>query len=336
MFSDPPQKDPGESKSHFLGWNARSCKKIEHNNPQIKFCFRIIMWIAFCIFTGISVASAQSKIKGLITDNENVPLSGASITNKESHFTTLANSNGGFDIDANIGDVLIISFVGYQARQIRILNDSIVRVILKISSSNLEQVIVTGYTSQKAKEITGSIATVTPKDLLAVPAGQVEQMLQGRVAGLNVITQALPGSSTLISLHGYGNFGNVTPLYIIDGTPGNINDLNPYDIESLQVLKDAGAASIYGVRGANGVIVITTKKGKSGNMNISYENYFGWQQPLQKGYDLLNPQEMADVTWNAYKNSGQPLMHPQYLNNPTTSMPMLPDYVLAGTRGGLF
>ena len=128
------------------------------------------------------------------------------------------------------------------------------------ATSNLDEVVVTGYTSQKVKEITGSVAIVKPKELTAVPAGQVENMLQGRVAGLNVVNTGQPGQGAQISLGGYGNFGNTTPLYIIDGVQGDINSLNPNDVESLQVLKDAGSASIYGVRGANGVIVITTKR----------------------------------------------------------------------------
>ena len=134
-----------------------------------------------------------------------------------------------------------------------------------------------------------------------MPAGQVEQMLQGRVAGLNVITSGEPGSASNIRLHGIGNFGDVTPLYIVDGVEGNINSLNPYDIESVQVLKDAGAYSIYGVRGANGVIVVTTRKGKSGKTKLTYDFYFGYTKPLEKGFDLLTPQENADILWMALK-----------------------------------
>src|SRR5204863_4533137 len=126
----------------------------------------------------------------------------------------------------------------------------------------------------------------------------------GRVAGLNIITSGEPGTPATIRLHGIGNFGDVTPLYIIDGVQGDVNLINPYDIESLQVLKDAGAYSIYGVRGANGAIIITTKKGKSGKAKISYDFYIGVQQPLKKGLDLLNPQEQADLEWLRFKNSG--------------------------------
>jgi TonB-dependent SusC/RagA subfamily outer membrane receptor len=128
-------------------------------------------------------------------------------------------------------------------------------------------------------------------------------MLHGKVAGLTVINSGEQGSPSQVYLHGISNFGDVRPLYIIDGVEGDIDNMNPYDIESIQVLKDAAAYSIYGVRGANGVIVFTTKKGKSGKAKLSYEFYVGHQQPLPKGPDLLNPQEQADLEWMAFKNS---------------------------------
>ena len=119
-----------------------------------------------------------------------------------------------------------------------------------------------------------------------MPAGQVEQMLQGRVAGFTVITSGMPGSPSNVRIHGIGNFGDVTPLYIIDGVQGDINNLNPDDIASVQVLKDAGAYSIYGVRGANGVIVVTTRSGKPGKTRINYDFYIGTTRPLKTGPDL--------------------------------------------------
>jgi TonB-linked SusC/RagA family outer membrane protein len=231
------------------------------------------------------------------------------------------------------GEVLIFSSVAHETKEVRIPENLEIIVTLPNVINNLNEVIVSGYVAEKVKNIIGSVAIVKPKELTAVPAGQVEPMLQGRVAGMNVITQATPGAQTLISIHGYGNFGDVAPLYIIDGIPGNINDLNPDDIQSLVVLKDAGSAAIYGVRGANGVIEITTRKGRAGNTSISFENYLGYQVPLTKGYDILNPWEMAWATWDALKNSNQPLNHSQYGSGP---MPVLPDYVLAGNQSGLF
>jgi TonB-linked SusC/RagA family outer membrane protein len=270
---------------------------------------------------------AQKKINGKVIGENSQPLSGVTVVNKKSHKTIATSAEGIFSIPANSGDTLEFSIIGYNSKQVRVLNDTLLSVALTIEFLNLNNVVLTGYTSQRVKEITGSVTIVKPSLLTAEPLGQVEQMLQGKVAGLTVITSGDPGVSANIRLHGIGNFGDVTPLYIIDGVQGNINSINPYDIESLQVLKDAAAYSIYGVRGANGVIVITTKKGKPGKTRITYDAYTGVQTPLKKGMDLLNPQEQADLLWLAFKNSGQPPSSPLFGNG---SAPVLPDYLFAG------
>ncbi len=267
-----------------------------------------------------------------MTGNDGLPLSGATVIIKGSRHGTLTDSSGSFSINGTKGEQLLFSFVAYETREITISSDLFLSVHLQNSINNLNEVIVAGYVSEAVKDITGSVAIVKPKELTAVPAGQVESMLQGRVAGMNVITQATPGARTLISIHGYGNFGDVSPLYIVDGSPADINDLNPDDIQSVVVLKDAGSAAIYGVRGANGVVEVTTKKGRAGNTQINFDNYLGYQIPLKNGYHVLNPWEMAEATWKAYENSGQPLSHPQYGNG---AIPVLPDYILAGSQGGL-
>jgi TonB-linked SusC/RagA family outer membrane protein len=303
---------------------------------QTKALLRLSLAIILLITT--LVASAQQEISGRITGLGDSPLVGASVQLKSSNHGTIADENGYFEIAANPGDVLVISNVGYLSREIKLTDSNFLEIALRPSLVNLDEVVVTGYTAQKVKEITGSVAVVKPKDLVAVPAGQVEQMLQGRAAGLTVINSAVPGAPSQVYIHGIGNFGNVTPLYIIDGVEGDINSLNPYDIESLQVLKDAGAYSIYGVRGANGAIIITTKKGKNGKAKISYDFYIGQQEPLKKGLDVLNPQEQADLEWLRFKNSGivpgdPGFGDPLYGNGPT---PVLPDYIFAGPYYGLF
>ncbi len=299
---------------------------------SLSHIFKIyVLAIIFCL--QVITAHTQERITGKVTDNDGLPLRGATVIMKGSALGTETDSSGAFNIHGAKGDLLLISFVGYQTLEITLSSDNFLIVHLQKSINNLNEVVVSGYVAEAVKDITGSVAIVKPKELTAVPAGQVESMLQGRVAGMNVITQATPGAGTLISIHGYGNFGDVSPLYIVDGSPADINNLNPDDIQSVVVLKDAGSAAIYGVRGANGVIEVTTKKGKAGKTQINFDNYLGYQIPLKNGYDVLNPQQMAEVTWNAYKNSGQPLSDPQYGNG---AIPVLPDYVLAGSVGGLF
>ena len=278
-------------------------------------------------------ASSQNMTTGRVTGIDGLPIPGVTVLVKGKTTGTETDSSGHFSIHALGGETLIFSSVAHETKEARIPENLEIRITLPNVINNLNEVIVSGYVAEKVKNIIGSVAIVKPKELTAIPAGQVEPMLQGRVAGMNVITQATPGAPTLISIHGYGNFGDVAPLYIIDGIPGNINDLNPDDIQSLVVLKDAGSAAIYGVRGANGVIEITTRKGRSGSTSISFENYFGYQVPLSKGYDILNPWEQAWATWDALKNSNQPLNDPQYGSGP---MPVLPDYLLAGNQTGLF
>ena len=293
-----------------------------------------IGWIFFFCCSAANL-QAQQKLTGIITDEAGKPLEGVTVINKATNKGTQTDSAGFYSIMASAGNTLQFSFVGHDPREIKISSDFHINLTLPKQSNDLNEVVVTGYVSEKIKNITGAVVVVKPNELTSVPAGQTEPMLQGRAAGLNVITQATPGSATLISIHGFGNFGLVTPLYIIDGTPGNINDLNPDDIESLQVLKDAGSAAIYGVRGANGAIVITTRKGKPGKATISFDNYLGYQVPLSHGYPLLNSQETANATLAAYTNSGIPFMHPQYQSVPVNDQAILPYYVLAGTKGGL-
>jgi TonB-dependent starch-binding outer membrane protein SusC len=195
-------------------------------------------------------------------------------------------------------------------------------------------VVVTGYTTENKRQTTAAVSIVKARDLTAIPSGNVEQQLQGRVSGLTVITNGQPGTSSIVRVRGFGAFGGNEPLYIVDGVPVTSTDfLSPDDIETTTVLKDAAAASIYGARAANGVIVYTTKRGKKGDkkVNISYDGLYGATDP-GKSPGFLTPQEYADWTWQAYKNTGQPLSHPQF---GTGATPVLPDYLLVGALSGV-
>ena len=301
-------------------------------NPPIPLNIRKQALLLFLYLFFTVIIFAQQKITGVVIGVNNLPLSGANVTLKGSRNATTTNADGVFVVNAKPEDALIISFVGYDPREIAVGAATSLKVSLALSANDLDEVVVTGYTAQRIKEISGSVSSVKSKDLVSVPAGQVEQMLQGRAAGLTVITSGEPGAESQVYLHGPGNFGNVKPLYIIDGVEGDVNSINPYDVESIQVLKDAGVYSIYGVRGANGVIVVTTKKGKGVKPKLSYDFYIGTTRPLSKGLDVLNPQEQADLKWLALKNSGQPLSDALYGSGQT---PILPEYLYAGPYIGL-
>ncbi|MDP9041834.1 MAG: TonB-dependent receptor plug domain-containing protein, partial [Bacteroidota bacterium] len=306
---------------------------------MIKWKSRCLQFSCQCIvmLLGWITSLAQCKITGYVMGMDHVPIAGVTVSiKKNTQFGSMTDTSGIFNVTATRGSTLIFSSVGYRSFEFLVLNDTVLRVTLKISMANLDEMVVMGYSRQKVKEITGSVAVVKPEDLVSVPAGQVEQMLQGRVAGLNVITTGAPGSASIVRINGIGNFGDVTPLYIIDGVQGDINSINPYDIESLTVLKDAGAYSIYGVRGANGVIVVTTRKGRAGKAAINFSSYVGYQQPLSNEPDLLSPQEYGNLIWLAAKNLNQPASDPLYGNG---SVPVMPDYYLdAGPNSnrGLF
>lgn len=291
--------------------------------------------IAFSVllFSCVS-AFSQKMVTGKVTnkaDNHSIP--GASIQVKGTNIGTQTNSEGEFSINVpNSNSVLAVSIVGYETEEMPVGGSSTLNFSLTQTTSTLDEVLVTGYSSQRKKDITGSVAVVNVKDLKAVPAGSPVQMLQGRASGLNIITSGQPGSGSNIRIRGITSFGNTDPLVIVDGIQASLTNLNANDIESIQVLKDAGAASIYGVRGSNGVIIVTTKKGKQGKATITYDGYYGTQRPLKKGFNLLNTPEMADLTWLAYRNSGlveangNP-SHPLYGNG---ANPVIPDYILPG------
>ena len=281
-----------------------------------------------------TVAFAQKSISGKITGPGGQPVSGATVAVKGSSVATSTGADGTFMINAPNEGTLVISFIGYDVREIPVSGRTDWNIDLKERTSSLSEVVVTGYTSQAKKDITGSVAVVNTTDLKSIPAANAEAQLQGRASGVTVITDNRPGQGASVRIRGIGSFTGAAnnPLYIIDGVPADgLGGINPNDIESMQVLKDAAAASIYGARASAGVLVITTKKGRQGGAKVSFNMYYGTQDP-GKGFDLLNSQEMADLTWKAYKNANQTPPATQY---GTGANPVLPDYILpAGKKLG--
>ncbi|CAN5769929.1 TonB-dependent receptor [soil metagenome] len=278
----------------------------------------------FLMFIAAS-AFAQKTVSGTVTGaKDNQPINGASVLVKGTNVGAATSATGTFTINVPAGkNVLVISSVGFDDMEVNVSSQTSVTVSLKEKTSSLDEIVVTGYTAQKKKEITGAVAVVNVKELKQSPVGTGEEALQGRASGVTVISSGQPGAASDIRIRGVTAFGNNSPLVIIDGVQGNLHDINSADIESLQVLKDA-SASIYGVRGSNGVIIITTKKGKAGKAKVTYDMYYGVTTP-GPGYDMAGPQQEADAIWLQQRNSNIP--NPSSGQFGDGASPVIPDYI---------
>jgi len=237
-------------------------------------------------------------ISGTITDENGDPLPGATITVEGTSAGTVSDIDGNFSIDVDEGAVLVISFIGYESRRITVSNQSQIDVQLELDESALEEVVVVGYGTVKKSDLTGAVSQVKSKEINAFPTTNVMQALSGRAAGVQVIQNTgAPGSGISVRIRGTNSIqGGNEPLYVIDGFPfsGNPTNLNSFDIESIEVLKDASATAIYGSRGANGVVLITTKRGEEGTTKVELESSYSIQS-LRKRLDLMNGREYAEL-----------------------------------------
>lgn len=294
-------------------------------------------WLTGCLLFFATFAFAQRSVSGKVTsDADKQPIFGATVSVKGTNVATQTNSEGNFTLTVPADrNILVISFVGFESIEAPVTGGT-VNISMKERTTTLTDVVVTGYSSQAKKDITGSVAVVKTEDLKSVPASNAESQLQGRASGVTVTTSNQPGDGAQVRIRGFGSFTDNNPLFIIDGVPtGGLGGLNPNDIESMQVLKDAAAASIYGSRASSGVVIVTTKKGKAGSAKVSYNMYYGTQDPGKGWTNLLNTQEMADLTWLSFRNAGQvdPVTgnptSPQY---GTGANPVIPDYILPGGK----
>ena len=279
--------------------------------------------LSLCLLLTLNVmnannAYAQNKsITGKVVDENGEGIPGASVTVKGTMTGTLSSIDGTYNIDATPNATLVFSFVGYLKEEIQIGNQSKIDVTLKTDTKALEEVVVVGYGTQRKVETTGSIASVKAADLVQTPVANIAQGLQARVAGLQISQNSgAPGGNISVRVRGTNSInGNSEPLYVIDGIQisngGGITDvsplstINPNDIESVEVLKDASASAIYGARAANGVILITTKRGKSGATRIVFDSYYGTQK-VNKTLPVLNAAEFAQLENEVFKNNYYP------------------------------
>ena len=271
---------------------------------QILTILRRIALFMFSMVLSVGITFAQERtITGKVTAGSEGPAPGVNVTIKGTLTGVITDMNGAYSIKVpNAETVLMFSYIGYDIQEITVGVQSVIDVALQENVKVLQEVIVTGYSTQRKKDITGAVTVVEPTKLTAIPTGNVSNQLQGRSSGVTVTGSGQPGSSSTVRIRGFGSFINNDPLYVVDGIPTqDISSMNPNDVQSLNVLKDAGAASIYGSRASNGVIIITTKKGSKG-VNVNYSMYYGTQQPGDGPQGLLDAQGYADLQWLVYKN----------------------------------
>ena len=253
--------------------------------------------ILFLILSFLSISVyGQSRVTGTVTSAEdNEPLPGATIQIKGTSSGTIADVDGNFNIMAEDDDVLVFSFVGFKTQEVPVNGRSRIDVSMVVDLRGMEEVVIIGYGTQSRKDLTSAISTVNNEDIVKTPAPQAMQSLQGRVAGVQIVSNGAPGGSPTVRIRGVGSFeGNAAPLYVVDGMfMDDIDFLNPNDIASLSVLKDASAAAIYGVRAGNGVVLIETKSGSyNQEPEIVYDGYYGIQNP-QNVIQMMNSQQFV-------------------------------------------
>ena len=245
-----------------------------------------ILMLCFAFFA-ISSVMAQSKVvTGRVTNQSGVGIPNVSVVVEGSTIGATTNAEGDFSLSVPAATkTLIVSSVGYGRREVPVTSGPI-NVTLETEASSIEEVVVVGYGTQKKVNVTGAISSVKASDLENVPNGRVEQTLQGRVSGVTIMQNSgQPGSASTIQIRGVTTFNNNNPLWVVDGVvvdAGGIGYINQSDIESIDVLKDAASAAIYGTRAAAGVILVTTKKGKSGKLSINYNGFYGLSQPTKR------------------------------------------------------
>lgn len=253
----------------------------------------------------------QGRVTGVVTDAEGEPLPGASVTIKGTQKGVVTNIDGQYSIDAKPGDILVISYVGYLPSEVKVGQNPNLDIMLQENSNNLDEVVVVGYGVQQKKLVTGATVQVKGAQIAGMNTSNALTAMQSQAPGLQITQSSTqPGKGFKVNIRGMGTIGESSPLLVIDGiVSGTANDglngLNPNDIESIDVLKDAASAAIYGARAANGVILVTTKQGKEGKMSITYDGFVGWSNPYRQPGSLGVKQYMQVVNetyFNTYGN----------------------------------
>ncbi|MBT3384721.1 MAG: TonB-dependent receptor [Prolixibacteraceae bacterium] len=288
-----------------------------------------LTFLLLASFMAFSLGSfAQTKqVTGTVTEDSGATIPGVSIVVQGTTVGTITDLDGKFTLNVpSEANVLVFSYVGMLKQEIEIGNQTIIDVLLQPDVIGVDEIVVIGYGTRMKEELTGAVSTVSAEKLAATSETSVVSRLQGQVAGVTVTSANRPGGDATIRIRGVGTINDPNPLYIIDGVPASPgNNIAPGDIESISVLKDASSAAIYGSRGANGVIIITTKRGRiNQDATVTFTARTGVSNSINQ-YDLLNTQEYAEAVWLSFANNGAAPSHAQYGSGST---PVIPDYIL--------
>ena len=284
-------------------------KHLSGKKTFVQMCF--LAGILFLLSPASVVKAAQAPsqqsrtISGVVTSAvDQLPLIGVNIQVKETSEGVITDLDGNYAVKVEPGQTLVFSYVGYIPQEIKISTQTRLDVVMEEDTEMLDEVVVVGYGVQKKKLVTGATVQVKGADIAKLNTSSPLQAMQGQTPGVNISsTSGQPGEGMKVSIRGLGTVGNASPLYLIDGVGGDISTLNPADIESIDVLKDAASAAIYGAQAANGVVLITTKSGKAGKAQISFDAYYGWQTQARKA-DMLDAREYMTIMDEQAVNSG--------------------------------
>ncbi|RAV28387.1 SusC/RagA family TonB-linked outer membrane protein [Sinomicrobium soli] len=249
-----------------------------------------LFWLICCTALLPIGVIAQNTLNGKVVDTNDQPLPGANIVVEGTNSYAVSDFDGNFSLEASPGDVLQVSYVGFKSKNVTVEDTGDIVIVLEEDTAELDEVVVVGYGTQKKADLTGSISSIEAEDIVKQPALTATQAIQGKVPGINIINSDQPGATPTVIIRGLGTaLSGRDPLYIVDGVPvDNIKTISPSDILKVDVLKDASSASIYGLRAANGVIIVTTKQGKKGKTKFTFDSFYGAKS-------ILNPVKMANA-----------------------------------------
>ncbi|MCG6190774.1 SusC/RagA family TonB-linked outer membrane protein [Maribellus maritimus] len=284
------------------------------------------LWITLVLMVSVISSFAQKiEVTGIVKGGDGSLIPGATIVEKGTTNGTVTNVDGEFALNASLDATIVVSFVGMLKQEIPVGDQRRFEVTLQVDAIGIEEVVAIGYGTRSKQALTGSIVNVNTSELKKInPVNNITNALQGMVPGVVANSGNTPGSGANIQIRGIGTINSTSPLVIVDGVPSDIGRLNPAEIESMSVLKDAASTAIYGARGANGVIVVTTIQGSKSQAPKVTVNARASVSALPPQYDMLNPTEYGEMLWMSYANSGMEPNHPLYGNGAT---PVIPKYI---------